>query len=106
MGHNLELCVIGKSAEVDGDNSLLDTIKKYDIEDKVHLLGQQSNPLSILKHADVGVMASQQEAFGRVTFEYMFSGKAVVGANSGATPEMIEEGVNGYLYEKTIHKTL
>jgi glycosyltransferase involved in cell wall biosynthesis len=99
-GHDLELCVIGlPSAEADAQ-TLKDVIAKYNIEDRVHLVGHQSNPLAILDKAHVGIMASKQEAFGRVTFEYMATGRPVVGANSGATPEMIDDGKNGYLYKR------
>jgi hypothetical protein len=51
-------------------------------------------------------MASRMEAFGRVTFEYIALGKAVVGSNSGATPEMVRPGVNGYLYNVDKPSTL
>ena len=100
QGFNTELCIIGLPADPQDADALNAAIEKYKIADKVHLVGQQSNPLGILRHADVGIMASQQEAFGRVTFEYMATGRPVVGANSGATPEMIDDGVNGYLYKK------
>lgn len=98
QGYNTELCVIGLPSEPQDANSLKEVIDKYQISDKVHLIGQQPNPLAIIKHADVGIMASRQEAFGRVTFEYMSIGRPVVGSNSGATPEMIINGKNGFLY--------
>lgn len=99
LGFDTELCVIGTPKEINDDESLKNIINEDEIADKVHLVGEQSNPLAILKYADVGIMASKQEAFGRVTFEYMVLGLPVVGANSGATPEMIEDGKNGYLYK-------
>lgn len=100
QGYSAELCVIGLPVEPEDAEPLNAVIRKYGIQDRVHLIGQQSNPLAILSHADVGIMASKQEAFGRVTFEYMSTGRAVVGANSGATPEMIEHGKNGFLYDQ------
>jgi glycosyltransferase involved in cell wall biosynthesis len=100
MGYDTELCVIGLPSDPEDANSLHEAIKKYEIENKIHLVGHQSNPLSILKYADIGVMASKQEAFGRVTFEYMAVGLPVIGANSGATPELIRDGRTGYLYEQ------
>lgn len=106
MGHHTELCVIGEPANPEDADKLSQVINTYNIADKVHLIGQQSNPLAILKLADVGIMASKQEAFGRVTFEYMATGKPVVGANSGATPEMIDHGTNGYLYKRGNVKSL
>jgi glycosyltransferase involved in cell wall biosynthesis len=98
-GYDAELCVIGLPSDPEDADSLHEVINKYGIESKVHLVGHQSNPLAIIKYADIGIMASRQEAFGRVTFEYMTAGLAVVGADSGATPEMIENNKNGYLYE-------
>jgi hypothetical protein len=56
--------------------------------------------LAIVKFADVGITPSKREAFGRVTFEYMFAGLPVVGANSGATPELIDDGKTGFIYSK------
>src|SRR3989344_2823393 len=98
-GHDVELCVIGKPTDAEDAKSLYEIIKQYELQDRVHLVGHQSNPLAILKYADVGIMASKQEAFGRVTFEYMTIGLPVVGAASGATPELIDDARNGYLYE-------
>lgn len=100
QGFDAELCIIGTPSEPQDAEPLQAVISQYNLGDKVHLIGQQSNPLAILKQADVGIMASHQEAFGRVTFEYMAVGLPVVGANSGATPEMIKDGQNGYLYDR------
>lgn len=98
-GHSVELCVVGDKA-LDGDDaSLLATIEKYGICDRVHLVGHQPNPLPYVASADVGIMASRAEAFGRVTFEYMVLGKPVVGSLSGATPELIKPGYSGALYK-------
>jgi len=97
-GYDTEFCVIGR-----GDPAFIDMLhglmKKYKIEDKVHFAGFQKNPLALAAHADVGVMSSRMEAFGRVTFEYMALGKPVVGVGSGGTLEMVKDGSNGYLYK-------
>ena len=45
----------------------------------------------------VGLMCSQNEAFGRVTVEAMRAGLPVCGTDSGGTPEIIEPGVAGLL---------
>jgi phosphatidyl-myo-inositol dimannoside synthase len=48
---------------------------------------------------DAFVMPSRSEGFGIVFLEAMSHGKPVVAANSGATPELVEDGVTGLLVE-------
>lgn len=49
--------------------------------------------------ADVVLMCSSAEGMGRVTVEGMLSGALVIGADAGATPELIEDGMTGLLYK-------
>lgn len=47
---------------------------------------------------DIALVCSSHEAMGRVTIESLLSGCLVIGANGGATPELLAEG-RGLLYE-------
>lgn len=47
----------------------------------------------------LGLMCSRNEAFGRVTVEYMLAGLPVIGANTGGTPEIISSSC-GFLYDR------
>lgn len=87
-------------------NYLISIAKKYNIEDKLNILGPHSDVVPFLKETDIFFMCSAFEAFGRVTVEAMMSGALVIGANTGATPEIIEDGVNGILYEQHSPKDL
>ena len=49
--------------------------------------------------ADVFVMPSRTETLGLVVLEAMSSGVPVVGARAGGIPEMIEDGVSGFLFD-------
>ncbi len=98
-GINTELCLVGSNGPREYEDEIHKVIKENDLKKKVHLVGHQKNPLAFVAKADVGIMASRMEAFGRVTFEYMAIGKPVVGTNSGGTPEMVEENKNGYLHK-------
>lgn len=60
--------------------------------------GYLADPTSLYKSHNVLAMASQREAFGRVTVEAMSHGCVVIGSDSGATPEIIEHGVSGLLF--------
>lgn len=97
-GLSVELCIVGRYDDKIYNKKINDAIQKYDIARKIHFTGFQTNPLTYVAKADVGIMTSRMEAFGRVTFEYIALGKPVVGARSGATPEMVHPNVNGFLY--------
>lgn len=55
---------------------------------------------------DVGLTCSHIEGFGRVTVEYMMSGLCPIASDGGATPEIIQDGKTGILYESLNKKAL
>lgn len=99
QGMDTELCVIGAPGEKDYMQAINQVIAEHKLHAKVHLVGYKTNPLAYVALADVGIMASRREGFGRSTFEYLALGKPIVGANSGATPEMVIAGKTGYVFE-------
>jgi glycosyltransferase involved in cell wall biosynthesis len=92
-----ELVVIG---EGDGDYSarLQHLIIQNQLEDRVRVLGRLDDPIPQVCGADVLLVCSRTEGFGRATAEGMLAGKPVVGANNTATAELIHDGSNGLLY--------
>ena len=44
-------------------------------------------------------MCSKNEAMGRVTVEALFNGCPVIGYDGGGTPEIIKDGINGFLFK-------
>ncbi len=54
--------------------------------------------LERLGDADVALMCSSSEAFGRTTVEAMKLGRPVIGADAGGTAELVRDGWNGLLY--------
>jgi phosphatidyl-myo-inositol dimannoside synthase len=55
---------------------------------------------------DVYVMPSRLEGFGIAFIEAMALGKPVIGGRHGGTPDLVEEGVNGFLVDHSDVKTL
>ena len=55
---------------------------------------------SRLSNYDVGINCSYAEGFGRVTVEYMMAGLCPLVSNTGASPEIVDDGKTGILYEK------
>jgi len=74
-------------------------IEKYDIEENVEYLGFVDDIKELRRKVDVELLCSESEAFGLVTVEGMMAGNLMIGSNSGATTEIIEDTVTGYLYK-------
>ncbi|MBN2564016.1 MAG: glycosyltransferase family 4 protein [Phycisphaerae bacterium] len=66
--------------------------------EKITMVGRVDDASPYLVNADVLLMCSQKEAFGRVTVEGMLAGLPVIGTRSGGTPEIVEDGLCGLLY--------
>jgi len=49
--------------------------------------------------SDIFIMPSRSETLGLVVLEAMSSGLPVVAARAGGIPEMVQHGVNGYLFD-------
>ncbi len=73
-------------------------IKNHDLKE-AELKGFVDDVPALLKQCDVGVIASEYEGFGLVTVEYMLNSMPVIGYRSGATPEIVEDGKTGLLYD-------
>lgn len=64
----------------------------------IRMLGYREDVCSLLHEYDCGVMCSRSEGFGRVTAEYMMAGLPVIASDTGANPELVNEGKTGLFY--------
>jgi len=60
--------------------------------------GQQPSSEGFLKEVDVLVVASQDEPFSVAMLEALYAGVPVLAADSGGARDVIEPGVNGWLF--------
>lgn len=97
-GRNPELIVMGHF-NVDYAEHLRAIIAMEKLENHVKFVGLKANPYPTMNQADIVLVCSRREAFGRVTVEGMLLKKPVIGTNTGGTPELIKDGYNGLLYE-------
>ncbi len=97
-GVNAEAVLVGPGTDRDLDE-LHAEVARLGLQDVVHLTGELVNPFPYVKVADVGIVVSDSEGFGRSTLEYMALGKPVVAHRAGATVELVEDGVSGILVE-------
>lgn len=84
-----------------GQGPLLAELKseasRLGLEDHVKWLGHQSNIQDWVAASDLFLHTAVGEAFGNVFVEAMACGLPVIGTNSGAAPEIVQHGRNGYL---------
>ncbi len=69
------------------------------VDDDVHFLGVQEQVVPLLSVADVFLLPSVQESFGLAALEAMACEVPVVASRIGGLPEVIDDGVSGFLHE-------
>lgn len=99
---NFHLTIIGPSDNV-YSKSLIKYIDDNELNEFVHMTGEIFNVSEVLSKMDVGLMLSNNEAFGRVTVEYMMHNLAVIASNTGANSELIANNETGLLYSPGNH---
>jgi L-malate glycosyltransferase len=67
--------------------------------DAIRFLGQRSDVPELLRAADVAVVPSWEEPFGRTIIEAMAAGVPVIATSVGGPPEIIEHDRDGLLVE-------
>lgn len=97
-GRDIYCCLVGS------DFGFMHVCQEYvvmnKLENHVTFLPFTTDVASCYKSADVLVVCSTLETFGRVTVEAQKSGLPVILSNVGANPERIIDKVNGLLYQK------
>ncbi len=97
----VSLAIVG-TGPADYVASLHARVRELGLDGVVSFVGYVADPLLWMRdHADVVIMASENEAFGRVTAEAMTQAIPVIGRNSGGTPEIITHDQDGLLYDGT-----
>ncbi|MCF6156668.1 MAG: glycosyltransferase [Candidatus Brocadia sp.] len=83
-------------------------ITNFGIEEKVVFHGRMGRKeLSVwFMKADLFVSPSRGEGYGRVLAEAMYFGLPVIGADRGASKELIEHDINGFLFESGSDESL
>ena len=99
---DVSICFLGEPTRESGPeyvNQIKETIANYGLTDRVFIRPFRKDIEVFYKAIDYFVMASTAETFGMVTIEAMTSGLTVIASNSGGSPEILEFGRCGYLFE-------
>jgi glycosyltransferase involved in cell wall biosynthesis len=65
--------------------------------DRIHWIGHVEDMRPWCRTASVLVMPAENESFGRVVVEAMACGVPVVAVRSGGVPEIVRDGLDGFL---------
>lgn len=93
-GRNVRLFLCGQ-----GDRNMLQPLL-VGCESFIFDLGYREDVNEIRTGMDIALVCSRMEAFGRVTIEGQYYWNVVIGADSGCTSHLIDDGKTGFLYRK------
>jgi glycosyltransferase involved in cell wall biosynthesis len=96
------IVLLGAPTHNEGESyheSMLALIRDAGLEERVFVRPFRDDIATFYKAIDAFVMASKAETFGMVTIEAMACGTPVIGSNAGGTPELLQFGELGYLFE-------
>ncbi|AST92225.1 MULTISPECIES: N-acetyl-alpha-D-glucosaminyl L-malate synthase BshA [Sutcliffiella] len=91
-----KLLLVGDGPEI---SVVCDLVREKNLEGQVLLLGKQENVAELYSISDLMLLLSEKESFGLVLLEAMACGVPTVGTKIGGIPEVIDNGVTGYICE-------
>lgn len=101
---NIRLNIVGSSPKRTHiswyGEKLKDLVRNLHLDEYIVFHGEVSDMHALRAAMDCELMCAYSETFGRVTVEAMRSGLVVVGANTGATVEIVTDKQTGYIYEQ------
>lgn len=99
QGLEFKLLIAGKETAGEGGTEavLREEIARRDLSGCAELIGHHANIETVMASFDILLMPSPAETFGRILIEAMACGVPIVASRGGGVPDIIEDGVNGFL---------
>ncbi len=94
---DVRFVVVGREKTPQELNRLEDLAHYLGIRDKIIFTGFRQDAFQLMTTFDVFALPSLWEGFAVVILEAMSLGKPVVATHVGGIPEVVEDGVNGFL---------
>lgn len=89
-----KLLLVGEGPEKE---NIVKLVNELELEKHVIFTGKRNDMSELLAISDMMFHLSEKEAFGLVLLEALACGVPAVATNVGGIPEVIEDGVNGFL---------
>ena len=99
---DIKALIVGHTMDEAYLNELKEKVKSYGIEDKVIFTGFTKEVNEHFRLCNASVLATKQETFGLVVIEAMVNEVVVVATNKGGPLEIIDDGVDGVLFERNV----
>lgn len=94
------MLIVGDTMDKGYLSSLKEKAKNLGIEDKIFFTGFTKNVNEYMQLFDINILATPRETFGLVVIEAMSNGICMCATNCGGPLEIIEDGVDGILFER------
>jgi|TARA_B100000401_G_C52805684_1_gene721012 glycosyltransferase involved in cell wall biosynthesis len=97
LGHNISLDILGDGPLM---KSVLKEIELLNLKNIVKVHGHVSSPYKLISESSVFVLPSESEGISRASLEALHLGIPCVLRNIEGNYELIEDGVNGFLFNR------
>ena len=91
---DLKVAIVGTGELLEEVQALCESLN---IQDNVHFLGFQSNPIKMVADSKAMILTSRWEGTPMCALEAMYLGTPVVSTSSDGMKDLLEDGVSGYL---------
>ena len=98
---DIKALIVGHTMDEKYLNELKKKVKNLALEDRVIFTGFTKEVNEHMKLCDSVVLATQKETFGLVVIEAMVNKACMIAANSGGPLEIIDDNVNGMLFNRS-----
>lgn len=97
---NAKLLLVGKKTSERYFKKICGLVEEYELGEHVIFAGNRSDIPDILKATDLFILPSRSEGTPAALIEAMAVGVPCIATDTGGIPEVIEDGQNGFLFQR------